>query len=156
MGLSPWFETRIQVIPNFTWTCELPSVYQNILGNSKMEQLGFKSSHSIPTQKLRFLYGFENIMIAFISWMILSSHSILEVVPHQGIFEGLPSLLIILLLKSLYGALGSDENFEAHLPCICCEVKSRTSLERSVILLDQNYASVWNLVEIYSLVWFDL
>ena len=48
--------------------------------------------------------------------------------------------------------LGRDENFEAHLLCICCKVKSRTSPEGSVILLDQNYASVWNLVEIYSLV----
>ena len=33
---------------------------------------------------------------------------------------------------------------EAHLPCICCKVKSRTAPERSVILLDQNSASVWN------------
>ena len=64
--------------------------------------------------------------------------------------------LIILLLWILYGALGRDENFEAHLPCICCKVKFWTSPEGSVILLDQSYASVWNLVEIYSLVWFDL
>jgi hypothetical protein len=56
----------------------------------------------------------------------------------------LPSLLIILLLISLYGALGRDKYFEAHLPCICCKVKSQTTLERSVILLDQNSASVWN------------
>ena len=40
-----------------------------------MEQLGFKSSHSIPSQKLGFLYGFENIKIAFVPLMILSSHS---------------------------------------------------------------------------------
>ena len=33
---------------------------------------------------------------------------------------------------------------EAHLPCIYCRVKSRTAPERSVILLDQNSASVWN------------
>ena len=65
----------IQVILSFTWTCELPSVYQNILGNWKIEQLGFKSSHSILAQKLGFLYGFENIKIAFVPWMILSSHS---------------------------------------------------------------------------------
>ena len=51
-------KTCIQVIPSFTWTCELPSVYQNILGNWKMEQLRFKSSHSIPAQKLGFLYYF--------------------------------------------------------------------------------------------------
>jgi len=31
-----------------------------------MEQLGFKSSHSIPAQKLGFLYGFENNKIAFV------------------------------------------------------------------------------------------
>ena len=48
--------------------------------------------------------------------------------------------------------LGRDENFEAHLLCICSKVKSRTSPEGSVILLDQNYASVWNLVEVYSFV----
>jgi hypothetical protein len=40
--------------------------------------------------------------------------------------------------------LGRDGNYEAHLPCICCKVKSRTSPERSVIPLDQNSASVWN------------
>jgi len=56
----------------------------------------------------------------------------------------LPSLLIILLLESLYGALGRDEYCEAHLPCICCKVKSWTSLEGRVILLYQNSASVWN------------
>ena len=56
----------------------------------------------------------------------------------------LPSLLIILLLRSLYGALGRDEYFKAHLPCICCKVKSQTAPERSVITLDQNSASVWN------------
>ena len=33
---------------------------------------------------------------------------------------------------------------EAHLPCICCKVKSQTAPERSVILLDQNSTSVWN------------
>jgi len=62
----------------------------------------------------------------------------------RHIWKFLPSLLIILLLKSLYGALGRDEYCEAHLPCICCRVKSWTSLEESVILLDQNNASVWN------------
>jgi hypothetical protein len=38
-----------------------------------------------------------------------------------------------------------DEHCEAHLPCICCQVKSRTALEGSVILLDQNNGSVWNI-----------
>ena len=33
---------------------------------------------------------------------------------------------------------------EALLPCICCKVKSWTTLQRSVILLDQNSASVSN------------
>jgi hypothetical protein len=62
----------------------------------------------------------------------------------RHIWKFLPSLLIILLLKSLYGALVRDEYCEVHLPCICCKVKSKTSPEGSVILLDQNSASVWN------------
>ena len=33
---------------------------------------------------------------------------------------------------------------EAHLPCICCKVKSQTASKRSVVLLNQNSASVWN------------
>ena len=76
--------------------------------------------------------------------MILLSHSILWVFPHQGICWEFAFSLIILLLKSLSRVLGRDENIEAHLPCICCKVKFRTSPERSIILLDQNSASVWN------------
>jgi hypothetical protein len=47
--------------------------------------------------------------------------------------------------KSLSGVLGMDETGEAHLPCICCQVKSLTTPEGSVIPLDQNSASVWNI-----------
>jgi hypothetical protein len=47
--------------------------------------------------------------------------------------------------KSLSGVLGLDEHCEAHLPCICCQVKSQTAPEGSVILVDQNSASVWNI-----------
>ena len=36
------------------------------------------------------------------------------------------------------------KNYDAHLPCICCKVKFRTSLEGSIIHLNQNSASVWN------------
>jgi hypothetical protein len=57
--------------------------------------------------------------------------------------------LIILLLRAYMELLGRDEKVVAHLPCMCCKVKSRTSPEGSVILLDQNCASVWNLVELY-------
>jgi len=74
--------------------------------------------------------------------MILSGYS--NFVSGSSPRHVLPSLLIILLLISLYGALGRDENCETHLPCICCKVKSQTSPERSVLLLDQKCASVWN------------
>ena len=79
----------------------------------------------------------------FLEWLSQVTH-ICKWFLTKAYFQILPSLLIILLLRSLYGALGRDENCEAHLPCICCKVKSWTSPERSVILLDQNSASVWN------------
>ena len=79
----------------------------------------------------------------FLEWLSQVTH-ICKWFLTKAYFEILSSLLIILLLRSLCGALGSDENCEAHLPCICCKVKFCTSSERSVILLDQNSASVWN------------
>jgi uncharacterized membrane protein len=54
-------------------------------------------------------------------------------------------LLIILPLKSLSRVVGRGKHCETHLPCICCQVKSWATPEGSVILLDQNSASVWNI-----------
>jgi hypothetical protein len=122
------------------WTFKCLPKY---LGNWKMEEQGFKSSHSILAQKLGFLWFWKHRdsfcslndslwSLKFCNWFLTKAY-----------FESLPSFDHP-TSKSLYGALSRDENFEAHLPCICCKVKFWTSPERNVILLDQNCASVWN------------
>jgi len=51
-------------------------------------------------------------------------------------------LLNILHLKA-YMEIGRNEILVAHLPCICCKSQILDPLERSVILLNQNCASLW-------------
>jgi hypothetical protein len=60
------------------------------------------------------------------------------VVPYEGIFENSAFSFDHPTSKSLSEVLGMDETGEAHLPCICFQVKSRTAPEGSIILLDQN------------------
>ena len=65
-------------------------------------------------------------------------------VPHQGIFWSFAFSFDHPTSKNLIWSFGKGWKLWGTLTCICCKVKSWTTPERSVILLDQNSASVWN------------
>jgi hypothetical protein len=99
------------------------SVYQIILSNWIMEQHGFKSSYSTHAWKLGFLI-FLKSKDSFAPQMILSDHS-------YFVFGSSPRHIFEVCLlfdhptsTSLCGVSVWMINL-AHLPCICCRVKSR-------------------------------
>jgi hypothetical protein len=69
-----------------------------------MEQFGFKSSYYTLAWELGFLLDFENVKIVCVPRMILSCHTYMQVVPHQGNFFDVCLVFYHPTSKGSYGA----------------------------------------------------